>query len=60
MGQRYKMVWSSGREKGEPILGFPLKLFWEKCSARMTSHPKEVNMSWNHWMHAIEGGKGKA
>ena len=41
-------MWSGGREKGEPILGFSLKLFWEKCPVGMTSHPKEVNMSWNH------------
>jgi len=24
----------------------------------MTSHLKEVSMSWSHWMHAIEVGKG--
>ena len=33
-----------GRKRGS-ILGFPLKLLWEKCPARMTSHPKEVRMS---------------
>jgi len=33
-----------GRRR-EPILGFLLKHFWEKCSVGMTSHPKEVNMS---------------
>ena len=28
--------------KRESILGFPLKLIWEKCLVRMASHPKEV------------------
>ena len=41
-------MYSGGGEKGEPILGFSLKLFWEKCLARMISQPKEANMSWNH------------
>ena len=31
--------------KGETILGFPLKFFWEKCPVRMTYHPKVANMS---------------
>ena len=34
--------------KGKPILGFPLKLFWGKCLTKMTYHPKEGKMSWNH------------
>ena len=34
--------------RGKPILEFPLKLFWGKCLARMTYHPKEGKMSWNH------------
>ena len=34
--------------RGKPILGFPLKLFWGKCSVGMTYHPKEGKMSWNH------------
>ena len=34
--------------RGKPILGFLLKLFWGKCSARMTCHPKKGKMSWNH------------
>jgi len=51
-------VWSSDGEKGGPILGFSLKLFGGKRPAGMTSHPKEVNMSWNHYLHAIEVGKG--
>ena len=41
-------MYSGGGENGEPILGFPLKLFWEKCPAGMISQPKEANMSWNH------------
>ena len=36
-----------GRRR-KPILGFPLKLFWGKCLAGMTYHPKDVKMSWNH------------
>ena len=48
-----------GRKRGS-ILGFSLKLLWEKCLARMTSHLKEVRMSWDHLMHAIEVGEGKA
>ena len=32
----------------EPILGFPLKLFWRKCAAEITYHPKEGQMSRNH------------
>ena len=39
--------------RGKHILGFPLKLFWGKCFARMTYHPKEGKMSWNHWVHAM-------
>ena len=31
--------------RGKPILGFPLKLFWEKCSTVMTYHLKEGKMS---------------
>ena len=37
----------------KPILGFLLKLFWGKCPAGITCHPKEVRMSWNHQVHAI-------
>ena len=28
MGQKFERVWSSIEKKGEPISGFPLKLFW--------------------------------
>ena len=45
---RGKRVWSDSRERGKPILGFLLRLFWGKYPARMTYHPKEVMMSWNH------------
>ena len=41
---RGKRVWSGGRERGKPIMGFLLKLFYEKCFARMTYRPKEVRM----------------
>ena len=44
---REGVVWWWG-EGGEPILGFSLKLFWEKYSAGVTYHPKEANMSWKH------------
>ena len=30
------------------ILEFPFRLLWGKCPARMTYHPKEGKMSWNH------------
>ena len=43
---RESMVWRWG--EGDLILGFLLKLFWGKCLARMTYHPKEAKMSWNH------------
>ena len=39
---------SAVRRKGEPILGFLLKLFWGKYPAGMTYHPKDRKMSWNH------------
>jgi len=39
---------SAVRRRGEPILGFPLKLFWGKYLAEMTYHSKEGKMSWNH------------
>ena len=36
-------------ERGKkPILGFLLRLFWEKCPAGIICHPKEVRMSWNY------------
>ena len=45
---RGKGAWFSGGEKGKHILGFLLKLFWGKCPAGMTYHPKEAKMSWDH------------
>ena len=45
---RGKRVWSGSREKGKPILGFLLRLFWGRCFVGMTYHPKEARMSWNH------------
>ena len=41
------------RRKKRSILGFLLKLFWERCPAGMASHPKEVSMGWDHFIHAI-------
>ena len=32
MGGGYERVWFGGREKREPILGFPLKIFCGKMS----------------------------
>ena len=40
--RRYGLI--VGR-RGKSILGFPLKLFWGKCPAGMTYHPKEGKMS---------------
>ena len=40
-----KRAWSGGEERGKPILGFLLRLFWGKCPAGMTYRPKEVRMS---------------
>ena len=48
-----------GRKKWS-ILGFLLKLLWERCLAGMTSHPKEVSIGWDHLMHAIEVGNEEA
>ena len=45
---RSKKAWSSGGERGKPILGFLLKLFWGKYPAGMTYHPKKARMSWDH------------
>ena len=41
-GSAVRRAWSCCGEKGKPILGFPLKLFWGKYPAGMASHPKEV------------------
>ena len=32
---------------------FPLRFFWGKYPVGMTYYPKEVRMSWNHWVHAM-------
>ena len=45
---RDKRAWSGSWERGKPIMGFLLRLFWGKCPAMMTYNPKEVRMSWNH------------
>ena len=37
------------------ILGFLLKLLWDKCPTGMVSHLKEV-IGCDHLMHAIEVG----
>ena len=44
-------------KKGKSIIGFPLKLFWGKCPAGMTYHPKERKMNWNHLVHVIRVSK---
>ena len=49
-------MWFGGGEKRGFILGFLLKLLWEKFSVGMTSRLKEVSMAWNHLMHVIEVG----
>ena len=38
---REGMVW----RRGKSIMGFSLKLFWGKCPAGITYHPKEGKMS---------------
>ena len=48
-----------GRKRGS-ILGFLIKILWEKCPTRMAFHLKEVRMSRDHLMHAIEVGEGEA
>ena len=45
---RGKRVWSESGKRGKLILGFLLKLFWEKYPTEMTYHPKEIRMSWNY------------
>ena len=52
-----KRVWSGSGERGKPILGFLLRLFWGKCPTGMTYRQKEVRMSWNHQVHAIMDGE---
>ena len=54
--QGIQRVWFGDGEKKGYILGFPLKLLWDKCPFGMAFHPKEVSMGWNHLMHAIEVG----
>ena len=44
-GSEARTQGSGDREKGELTLGFSLKLFWGKCPAGMTSHPKEASMN---------------
>ena len=46
------------RKKGS-IWGSRSNFFGDECPVRMTSHPKEVSMSYDHLMHAIEVGDGK-
>ena len=46
------MVWQWG-EGEKSILRFLLELFWGKCLAGMTYHPKEAKLSWNHYVHAM-------
>ena len=54
---RGERVWSSGREREKPILGFLLRLFWGKCLAGMIYYLKEVRMSWDYEVHAIRDRK---
>ena len=37
----------------KPIMGFLLRLFWEKYPVRMTCHTKQARMSWNHQVLAM-------
>ena len=58
MGHRSRysegMVWQWG-ENGV-YSGIPAQASLGKCPTRMSFHPKEVSMGWNHLMHAIEVG----
>ena len=42
---RGKKAWYGGRERGKPIMGFLLRLFWGKCPAVMTYPLKEARRS---------------
>ena len=53
------VVWWWG-ERGGLFWGSHLNFFGEKCPVRMGSYQKEVSMSWEHLMHAIEVGEGEA
>ena len=53
-------MWFGGGEKNRFILGFPLKLLWERCPIGKASHLKEVSMGRDYLMHAIEVGDEKA
>ena len=53
------VVWRWGEGEGL-FRGSCSNFFGEKCPARMTSYPKEVSMSWDHLMHAIEVGEREA
>ena len=46
-------------EKRSLFWGFRSNFLGKKCPTRMASHPKEVSISWNHLMHAIDIGKGE-
>ena len=39
------------------ILRFLPGLFWGKCLAGMTYHPKEAKLIWNHEVHAMRDGE---
>jgi len=60
IGQGFQNVWFSCGEKNGSILGFSLKLLWEKYPIRMAYHPKEISMGWNHLIHAIKVGNEEA
>ena len=53
-------MWFGGGEKNRFIMGFLLKLFWERCPTGMASHLNEVSMGKDHLMHSIEVGDEKA
>ena len=53
-------MWFNGGEKKGSILGFPLKLLWERYPVGMAYHPKEVSMGWDHLIHAIKASNEEA
>ena len=54
---RGKKAWSGGGERGKPILGFLLRLFWGKRPTGMAYRPKGARMSWDYYVHAMRDRK---
>ena len=63
VGHRFRyskgVIWRLGERDGL-FWGSCSNVFGEGCSTGMASHQKEVNMGWDHLMHAIEVGNEEA